>query len=749
MGRLTTLGAVIGAVTLGLGGVAAFPQTAQAADLVTVASVPELQTAVSSAAADTTIVLDAAFPQTLPSTIALTTASGAAIEVDGGGRTLYPAPTGAHLTATVSGTGSLTLKNLTFTLPGGSSAGNGGVQITQNDSADVTLTGLDLTGLRTTALAVGGGGTGDLTVTDSSFTGNTAASAAALHFGRTSAAATSLFQRTTFADNTGTAGSGYSGGAVRVNAGSTGTVVFEDSAFTGNRLVEGGTQPRGGAIAMHNSNVQLHLIQDYFARNSTASAGTPANADGGAVSSFNSSSGTNGSIFVDSSTFEENEAQDDGAALFIEGRSPTSTGPYASQIVVQNSTFINNRSGNYSGDSGGVIQASLRSQVTLEHNTFVGNTKANDSGIDVGGHLGIDGGGIQSPKLTATNNIFTRAASVYTVYVSCTTNVGCTNNAVTVTPEQEAQLLLDVFGTATPTATANDTTAIAGDPREGRTTYPVTTVRIAPPLTSAALTAYQTGTTPTSLVYDGRGVGFKAVPDAGSLEMEYVKFDQATNGGSWSGQTPTFPQGDSYFTGTDAATGWHEVAVPGAAVAFPPDPTPLALHTFTGWFTEPTGGTQVTGANAAGQTLYAQFAPLTHTVTFDSAGGSAVAPVTGITHGDPVAEPADPTYPGHTFDGWLLNGSPYDFASPVTEDRTLVASWTPVPPVDPDPEPTPEPTPDPTVPPAPVTPDPPSTTVIKPGLAITGPAAVAGIALAAVLLIGAGTAAVAARRRRG
>nr|WP_247601893.1 InlB B-repeat-containing protein [Cellulomonas denverensis] len=235
--------------------------------------------------------------------------------------------------------------------------------------------------------------------------------------------------------------------------------------------------------------------------------------------------------------------------------------------------------------------------------------------------------------------------------------------------------------------------------------------------------------------------------------MEYVKFDQATNGGSWSGQTPTFPQGDSYFTGTDAATGWYEVANPGTTVTFPPDPTPPALHSFTGWFTEPTGGTQVTDATAAGQTLYAQFAPLTYTVTFDSAGGSAVDPVTGITPGDPVTEPADPTYPGHTFNGWLLDGAPYDFSSPVTQDFTLVASWTPVPPVDPepepDPEPTPDPTPDPTVPPTPVTPDPPSTTVIKPGLAVTGPAAVAGIALGAVLLIGAGTAAVAARRRRG
>ena len=37
-----------------------------------------------------------------------------------------------------------------------------------------------------------------------------------------------------------------------------------------------------------------------------------------------------------------------------------------------------------------------------------------------------------------------------------------------------------------------------------------------------------------------------------------------------------------------------------------------------------------------------------------------------------------PTKPGHTFGGWTLNGEDYGFNTPVTEDITLVAKWTPI-----------------------------------------------------------------------
>lgn len=79
-----------------------------------------------------------------------------------------------------------------------------------------------------------------------------------------------------------------------------------------------------------------------------------------------------------------------------------------------------------------------------------------------------------------------------------------------------------------------------------------------------------------------------------------------------------------------------------------------------------------------------------HTVTFDSNGGSAVAPV-GVMSGDPVPKPTDPTREGYTFAGWYTstdNGvtldEAYDFTTPVTESFTLYAKWEAVETEDPD-----------------------------------------------------------------
>ena len=82
------------------------------------------------------------------------------------------------------------------------------------------------------------------------------------------------------------------------------------------------------------------------------------------------------------------------------------------------------------------------------------------------------------------------------------------------------------------------------------------------------------------------------------------------------------------------------------------------------------------------------------TVEFDSAGGSEVAPVTGLTAGDILPRPDDPVYDGHTFDGWYFMDSLYDFSDPVTQSFTLTAKWTEVQP-DPQPDPDPDPQPDP------------------------------------------------------
>ena len=64
-----------------------------------------------------------------------------------------------------------------------------------------------------------------------------------------------------------------------------------------------------------------------------------------------------------------------------------------------------------------------------------------------------------------------------------------------------------------------------------------------------------------------------------------------------------------------------------------------------------------------------------YTVTFNSNGGSNV-PNQTIEEGKKATKPSNPTREGYNFSVWLLNGNIYDFNSSVTQNITLVASWT-------------------------------------------------------------------------
>lgn len=63
-----------------------------------------------------------------------------------------------------------------------------------------------------------------------------------------------------------------------------------------------------------------------------------------------------------------------------------------------------------------------------------------------------------------------------------------------------------------------------------------------------------------------------------------------------------------------------------------------------------------------------------YTVSFDSNGGSKVETQT-VLENKTVNEPSDPVKPGFTFLEWQYGGKAYDFATPVTQDITLVAEY--------------------------------------------------------------------------
>ncbi|MBT1162096.1 InlB B-repeat-containing protein [Bifidobacterium sp. SO1] len=108
-------------------------------------------------------------------------------------------------------------------------------------------------------------------------------------------------------------------------------------------------------------------------------------------------------------------------------------------------------------------------------------------------------------------------------------------------------------------------------------------------------------------------------------------------------------------------------------------------YTFTGWVVtgKPYDFTTPITSDLTITATWEQNKTTIHTVTFDPANGSQPT-IQKITSGKPVVKPADPTRTGYRFTGWMLNGQPYDFTTPVTGDLTVTAQWKAV-----NPEPTP------------------------------------------------------------
>lgn len=106
----------------------------------------------------------------------------------------------------------------------------------------------------------------------------------------------------------------------------------------------------------------------------------------------------------------------------------------------------------------------------------------------------------------------------------------------------------------------------------------------------------------------------------------------------------------------------------GTAVTAPAAPTKVG-YTFAGW-----DKAIPETIPAEDMTITAKWTVNQYTITFNTDGGSDVAPITQD-YGTAVAAPAAPTKAGYTFAGWYKDGVAYTFTTMPAEDITLTAKW--------------------------------------------------------------------------
>ena len=133
--------------------------------------------------------------------------------------------------------------------------------------------------------------------------------------------------------------------------------------------------------------------------------------------------------------------------------------------------------------------------------------------------------------------------------------------------------------------------------------------------------------------------------------------------GNMTGVIVTYKDGDSEYA---------KQVLPSGTLATRPDaPAATPGYTFGGWNkADGTAWDYASDKVTDNITLYAKWAANTYTITFDTAGGSEIAPITQD-YGTAITAPANPTREGYTFIGW-------DKAIPETmpaENITLKARW--------------------------------------------------------------------------
>ena len=129
------------------------------------------------------------------------------------------------------------------------------------------------------------------------------------------------------------------------------------------------------------------------------------------------------------------------------------------------------------------------------------------------------------------------------------------------------------------------------------------------------------------------------------------------------GLTVTYMNGETIYA--------RQILPSGTLATCPDTPATTPGCTFGGWNkVDGTAWNYASDKVTDNITLYAKWTANTYTITFDTAGGSEIAPITQE-YGTHITAPADPTREGYTFIGW-------DTEIPTTmpaENMTVTAQW--------------------------------------------------------------------------
>ncbi|MFR9060236.1 InlB B-repeat-containing protein, partial [Eubacterium callanderi] len=401
----------------------------------------------------------------------------------------------------------------------------------------------------------------------------------------------------------------------------------------------------GGAMSFHYLRGNISIDESYFQGNKTN--GTEASAastyDGGAIYIFD---GRDGATFtIDQSTFDSNLAYDDGGALLIQG-----TGNPGLTTAITNSTFYNNRAYGLNGGnrSGGAIQffkngGSSKMTNTVTGCTFVGNQSGNEKTTveQRGGAIGLSGAGLFATAAVTNKDCLFFENKVYdgTGKINSASNYKDVSSTSTLQEGASNVLNADkgaepkyttkmILGVDTPLLTDNLSQIVAGVDGEVIKTIPIKPEGIAD----------NTNTSSDLPIEDQRN--FDRYKDNGAVEMSWAKYN--ANGGEWKNLPDMVYQGAEYYEkdSKGAVENYFMIRYKAGTVTPPENPV-RDNYIFEGWKNQETGMMQkewpfVLDDNI---TFEAQWTPVEYTVTFDSQGGSAVAPLTNVASGARITEP--------------------------------------------------------------------------------------------------------------